>query len=129
MGITEASDDELAEAGRDELLAFGWTVEGARTLASGALLAEPDREGWIVLEKATGNRLASLPTASAVRRYAQRAAHLTDLAAEAPRLAAQVLEEELKLSREAVNALERAVADLEEQITELQVKDLLSRDP
>lgn len=129
MSITDASEQDLAEAGRDELLAFGWTAEGEGTLASGALLAEPDGEGWIVSEKASGARLASLPTASAVRRFAQRSMRLSNLAGEASGLAAQVLEEELKLSREAVNALERAVADLEEQITDLQAKDLLSRDP
>ncbi len=129
MSITDAAEQELAEAGRDELLAFGWTAEPAGpALARGGLVAAPDGEGWIVSDRATGAGLAVLPTASAVRRFAQRAARVADPAAEAPRLAAQVLDEELKLSREAVVALERAVADLEEQISDLQAKDLLSRD-
>lgn len=128
MGITDTSEeDDLAGSGRDELLAFGWTAEAdGGGLLSGRLLAVPEGEGWVVLEREGRVRLAALPTASAVRRFAQRLAGLADPAAEAGRLAVSVLEEELRLSREAVSALERAVADLEEQITELQVKDLLS---
>ncbi len=125
MGITDTSEDNLAGSGRDELLAFGWTADGTG-LFSGRLMAEPQGEGWVVLEREGRIHLAALPTASAVRRFAQRLVGLPDPAAEAGRLAVAVLEEELRLSREAVSALERAVADLEEQITELQVKDLLS---
>ncbi|WP_119421128.1 hypothetical protein [Desertibaculum subflavum] len=117
--------DEVPGAAPAELAAFGWTaIEGGGFIA-GRLRAAPAGQGWIVVEHATGHRLAELPTVSAVRRFAAKAEAVEDLAATAPRLATATLEEELKLSREAVAALERAVADLEEQINDLMAKDLL----
>ena len=118
-------NEEVPEAAPAELLAFGWTAEGDAGFVSGRLRAVPGEHGWLVTERANGARLAELPTASAVRRFGAKAEGVEDLAATAPRLAATTLEEELKLSREAVAALERAVADLEEQINDLMAKDLL----
>lgn len=117
--------EEVPGAAPAELSAFGWTATADGRFLSGRLEAAPAERGWLVLEQATGLRLAELPTASAVRRFAAKAEAAEDLAATAPRLAAATLEEELRASREAVAALERAVADLEEQINDLMAKDLL----
>lgn len=119
-----ARNEDLPDAAPAELAAFGWIAEGAG-FVSGRLQAVPVGPGWLVSERATGHRLAELPTASAVRRFAAKTEAVEDIAGEAPRLAAVTLEEELRLSREAVAALERAVADLEDQINDLMAKDLL----
>lgn len=126
MEGSRAKNEEVPEAAPAELLAFGWSAaeEGAG-FVSGRLCATPVERGWLVTERVSGLRLAEFPTTSAVRRFAAKAEAVEDLAAAAPQLAAATLEEELKLSREAVAALERAVADLEEQINDLMAKDLL----
>lgn len=125
MPPATGTDEEVPGAAPAELSAFGWTATEAGAFVAGRLEAIPGERGWFVAERATGLRVAELPTASAVRRFAAKAEAVEDLAALAPRLAAATLEEELKLSREAVAALERAVADLEEQINDLMAKDLL----
>ncbi len=127
MADTGASSDEIPGAGHAELVAFGWaaTADGAAFVLGRFAVKASDEGGWQVSEQATGARLAELPTASAVRRFAAKAEGIEDIVTMAPRLAAATLEEELKLSREAVNALERAVADLEDQINDLMAKDLL----
>ena len=125
MPSATGKNEEVDDAAPAELLAFGWTTTDAGAFTSGRLQAMPAEQGWLVVERATGLRLAELPTASSVRRFAAKAEAVEDLAGLAPRLAAATLEEELKLSREAVAALERAVADLEDQINDLMAKDLL----
>ena len=124
MPVSPARNEELPDAAPAELVAFGWVAEG-EGFVSGRLQAVSAGAGWLVSERATGHRLAELPTASAVRRFAAKTEAVEDIAGQAPRLAAVTLEEELKLSREAVAALERAVADLEDQINDLMAKDLL----
>lgn len=126
MPPTRDESEELPDAAPAELVAFGWTAKpDGKAFVAGRLEAVAADHGWLVIEHATGLRLAELPTAAAVRRFAAKAEAVEDIAGLAPRLAAATLEEELKLSREAVAALERAVADLEDQINDLMAKDLL----
>jgi hypothetical protein len=125
MSSATDNHEEVPGAAPAELAAFGWTAIEGGAFVAGRLQAVPAESGWLVIEHASGLRLAELPTASAVRRFAAKTEGVADLAAVAPRLAAATLEEELKLSREAVAALERAVADLEDQINDLMAKDLL----
>lgn len=125
MPAASDNQEEVPGAASAELSAFGWTPAADGRFRSGRLEAVAAERGWLVLEHATGHRLAELPTISAVRRFAAKAEAVEDLAGQAPRLAASTLEDELKLSREAVAALERAVADLEDQINDLMAKDLL----
>jgi hypothetical protein len=127
MSRAASTSDEIPDAGRAELVAFGWVAEreaGPLVLGRFAAVAAA-AGGWQVNHVATGARLAELPTASAVRRFAAKAEGIADIVTVAPRLAAATLEEELTLSREAVGALERAVADLEDQINDLMAKDAL----
>lgn len=130
----------------EEFLAFGWEVANFQAPDTGAgrsavtgyrkgdFAAYATDQGWEVMAVPADLLLGRLPSASAVRRFAQKfvsfpAVPNGAVIGAARQAMLQAVEEELVLARHAAQALENRIDDLMSSIDDIRAKAILFAKP
>lgn len=130
------------QAAEEEFLAFGWqrsqitapdTGHGKRSVEAfqhGDFAAYASPAGWEVVALPADMLLGRLPSASAVRRFAQKCVSFPAqpngaVIGAARQAMLQAVEEELSLARQAANLLEGKIDDLMSSIDDIRAKAIL----
>jgi hypothetical protein len=141
-GANEQQDQVSLEAAEQEFLAFGWERRRITAPDTGSGKREVDGfshgdfavyfgpAGWEVVALPADMLLGRLPSASAVRRFAQKCVSFPAqpngaVIGAARQAMLQAVEEELSMARQAANLLEAKIDDLLSSVDDIRAKAIL----